>query len=479
MEVRKTRNLVIILVLLAAVIYTLWPNNPGIHIGSFDRSLKAQLGLDLRGGMRVLLEADLPQDTPVTAQQLNDAKTILENRSNALGVGEVNFTTAGGRRLVGEFPGLTNTEQVINVLKQTGQLAFVPLGKTPLPDGTQIQVDYTNPADPAAPGASTEAAPAAVATPAAQATPAATQTAAQSATQTAPAENIAYRPLITGANLQAVSVTRDKLGKYAVSFELKADATQRFAQYSSGHIGDYLAIVLDNKVISAPVIESAITQGQGQITGNYTAQTANDLAIQLRYGSLPVPFKVAESRAVGATLGQDSINKSVQAGVIGLLLVMIFMAVYYRLPGIVADLALLVYAGTTFALFKLIPVTLTLPGIAGFVLSLGVAVDANVLIFSRLKEELRAGRSLHQSIDLAWQRAWPSIRDSNISTMITCVILFIFGSTFGASMVRGFSVNLFLGVLISLFTAIIVTRTFLHIALDSLKLSEHPGWFGL
>jgi len=180
---------------------------------------------------------------------------------------------------------------------------------------------------------------------------------------------------------------------------------------------------------------------------------------------------------VGATLGQDSVNKSIRAGLIGLAMVMILMIVNYRLPGLIADVALIMYAMTTFALYRLIPVTLTLPGIAGFVLSIGVAVDANILIFERLKEEMRAGHNLHQAIDLGWKRAWPSIRDSNISTLITCVILFWFGSTFGATIVQGFALTLGLGVLVSLFTAIVATRTFLHLVLDNLKFAEHPRWF--
>jgi preprotein translocase subunit SecD len=195
--------------------------------------------------------------------------------------------------------------------------------------------------------------------------------------------------------------------------------------------------------------------------------------------------KVVESRTVGATLGEESVRKSLIAGLIGLTVVLLFMGLFYRLPGIIADLALFTYTLITLAIFKfgipgLFPyVTLTLPGIAGFILSVGMAVDANVLIFERLKEEMRAGRNLRQAIDLGWSRAWPSIRDSNTSTLITCLILYIFGNTFGASMVKGFSVTLALGVLVSLFTAIIVTRTFLHTLLDNVKSAEHPRWFGL
>ena len=199
----------------------------------------------------------------------------------------------------------------------------------------------------------------------------------------------------------------------------------------------------------------------------------------MRYGALPVPLRVAESRAVGPTLGQDSVRKSINAGVIGLLVVIVFMLLYYRLPGVLADFALIIYALLVFALFKLIPVTLTLPGIAGFVLSVGMAVDANILIFERMKEELRGGRALRSAIDIGFARAWPSIRDSNASTLITCVILFWFGSNFGASIVKGFALTLAIGVLVSLFTAITVTRTFLHLVMNNMDLSRNRWWFGV
>jgi preprotein translocase subunit SecD len=182
---------------------------------------------------------------------------------------------------------------------------------------------------------------------------------------------------------------------------------------------------------------------------------------------------------IGPSLGQDSLNKSITAGILAFIAIALLMAIYYRFPGILADIALIIYIAISFAIFKLIPVTLTLPGIAGFVLSIGMAVDANVLIFERLKEELRAGRVLNQAIDLGWKRAWLSIRDSNVSTLITCVILFWYGSAFGASIVKGFALTLALGVLVSMFTAVVVTRSFLHLALDQIKFAEHPKWFGL
>ncbi len=459
------RNNYIFLLILALVAVVIWIDvTPSIQIGSFSRSLETKLGLDLQGGLQVLMEVDKPADYVVDPQALQDAKQILENRSNGLGVSEVVFQIAGNRRIVGEFPGLTNTSEVIAVLKQTGELEFLDLGDTPLNEGTVVKTDSGS--------GSAEIIP----TPTVAATPS-----SGAATPTTVAlEDKVYHTVMTGADLKEVGVGRDTVtGEYYISFVLTDEGRTVFSEYTSKNIGKYLAISLDKKLISVPVIKNAITEGSGQISGSFTEQSANNLAIQLRYGSLPIPLKVVQSQAVGPTLGQDSVRKSLIAGAIGLAIVMLFMALYYRLPGLLADLALIIYALITYALFRLIPVTLTLPGIAGFVLSIGMAVDANILIFERLKEELIAGRTLKQAVDLGWKRAWSSIRDSNISTLITCVILFWFGSTFGASLVKGFSLTLALGVLVSMFTAIIVTRTFLHITLDNLKLTGHNKWFGL
>ena len=478
---KNYRLLILVLVVWALVIWAVLPNNPGIHIGNFNRTMETKLGLDLRGGMRVLLEVDLPNGQTVTSQELSDAQSILLSRSNALGVSEVSFQTSGSNRIVGEFPGLTDTSQVVAALKQVGQLAFVPLGTTPLTAGTKINVDYSDITARAAAnaaatsGATVAASPTATATAVATATPEATATAATDATATTEVKT--YKALLTGTALSTVQVEVTSLGAYNVSFTMDDADAKVFSEYTSSHLGEYLAIVLDNVVIECPSVNSAITNGQGVIEGNFTSETANQLAVNLRYGALPVPLKVVETEAVGATLGQDSIKKSILAGCIGLAMVMVLMAYFYRLPGIIADLALIMYTMTSFALFKLIPVTLTLSGIAGFVLSIGVAVDANILIFERLKEEMRSGRAIRQAIDLGWKRAWPSIRDSNISTLITCAILYIFGSQFGATIVQGFALTLAIGVLVSLFTAIVATRTFLHLVLDNLKSAEHPRWF--
>ena len=433
----------------------------------FSRNTEIRLGLDLRGGLQTLLEADLPQQTSVSSDDLSITRQILENRANALGVSEVVMQTAGERRIVAEFPGVTNPEEVVASLQQTALLEFVDFGSNPLPAGTNVDTNSST--------ASSESA--ATATPEAAATTDPNQPAPTADPNQPPAT--VYNTVMTGADLQEAHVERDQLGQPAVGFTLSANGAKIFADYTSSHTGQYLGIVLDKTVISAPVVNTPITDGAGIIQGSFTADEANKLAIQLSYGALPVPVKVVESRTVGATLGEESVRKSLLAGMIGLGVVILFMILYYRLPGVIADLALILYALLSLALFKLVPVVLTLPGIAGFILSIGMAVDANILIFERLKEELRAGRNLRQAIDLGWSRAWPSIRDSNTSTLITCLILYVFGNTFGASMVKGFSVTLALGIGVSLFTAIIVTRTFLHTLLDNLEVSDQQRWFGL
>jgi preprotein translocase subunit SecD len=415
----------------------------------FERDVAIKLGLDLRGGLQALLEADVPADVTLEEGALDNAKTILENRANALGVSEVLMQTAGERRIVAEFPGVTNPEEVVSSLKRTALLEFVDMGTTPVEAGTIIQTDFGL-------------------------QPGATPTPTEDGTQPT-----IYHTVMTGAGLDTAAVAAGQLGGYSISFTLKSDASDVFAEYTSNHVGQYLGIVLDKVVVSAPSIKQPITDGQGSISGSFTQDEAQTLVLQLRSGSLPIPIKVVETRTVGATLGEESVRKSVLAGLIGLGVVILFMAIYYRLPGVIADVALICYAIFSLMIFKMFGIVLTLPGIAGFILSVGMAVDANVLIFERLKEELRSGRNLTQAIDIAWSRAWPSIRDSNTSTLITCLILYAFGNTFGASMVKGFSITLALGVGVSLFTAIIVTRTFLHTVLDGIKNAEHPGWFGL
>jgi len=468
---KTTTNLVIILLVVACVIWINLPSS-SIHIGNFTRDLQTKLGLDLRGGMQVVLEVDLPADASVTTQSMEDAKTIFENRANGLGVSEVVFQVAGTRRIVGEFPGLTNTEEVISVLRQVGQLAFVPMGTTPLAEGTVVNVDLSQLTG------TTTGTPEATLEPTVEPTPAASPAATPDGT-TPEAEIQTLTAIMTGSDLSEVGVTPGQLGNYEISFKLTDHGAKIFSDFTSNHVGEILGIVLDNKVISTPRIENAITEGSGVIQGSFTLDSANALAIQLRYGSLPVPFVVAESRVVGPTLGSESLKKSLIAGLIGLSIVILFMGLYYRVPGLIADVAILIFAGITLSVYKLIPVTLTLPGIAGFLLSTGSALDANILIFERMKEELRGGRSVKQAVALGFQRAWPSIRDSNIATLITSLILFWFGSQYGATIVKGFAVTLFLGIAISLFTALMATRTLLTILFDNVKPTKLSRWFGI
>lgn len=481
---RHSVRLLFILVLVAAAIWVVLPNNPGIHIASIDREVKVVQGLDLQGGLRVLLEADLPADVEISSEQMETARNIIEKRVNALGVTEPIVQVAGSRRILVELPGIGDPEEAVATIKETGLLEFIEIDRTDYlqigPGGT-VQTDFGQSTTATSPQAesteSTEPSEAQGTAAASEGDTSPTPTPA-AVDDTAPQERV-FHTVMTGAMLEDATVASDQLGNLVVSFTLTEEGAEIFGDYTSTHVRELLGIVLDKRLISAPVIQGPITEGQGQISGDFTAEEANNLAVQLRYGSLPIPLEVVENKTVGPTLGQDSLQKSTVAGLIGLGVVMAFMALYYRLPGVLADLALLIYATLTFALFKLIPVTLTLPGIAGFVLSIGVAVDANVLIFERMKEELRGGRTLMQAIDLGFSRAWPSIRDSNLSTLITCGILFWFGNTFGASIVKGFSLTLAIGVLVSLFTAITVTRTFLHLVLDNIKLVEHPRWFGV
>jgi preprotein translocase subunit SecD len=358
-----------------------------------------------------------------------------------LGVSEPNIriiTTNGQPAISVELPGFTgNQTEAVNSLLKTGKLEFWSSGPSPVALGSTFDPSqYTQ-------------------------------------------YNTGGKPQFTGADLDSsqVFVSQDPAGRPQISFEMKGDAISRFGTFTSSNVGQYLTVTLDGTVIESAQINSAIT-GPGVITGNFTTEEAQRIVTVLKYGALPIPLKIASEETVGPTLGLDSIVKSAIAAAIGLGIVMLFMLLYYRLPGLLADIALLLYALLTFAIFKLIGVVLSLAGIAGFVLSIGMAVDANVLIFERVKEELRSGRLLSSAIDVGWKRAWPSIRDSNISTLITCAVLYAFGSNFGASIIVGFATTLFLGVLISMFTAVVVTRTFLNLLVPTGVVS-HPALFGL
>jgi preprotein translocase subunit SecD len=504
MQQRDMTLLMVIIVLTAFAVWVVWPTNPGLHIHlgplNFDRDIRVHLGLDLQGGMQVVLEADLPAGQQPDADTLAAAKGIVESRVNGLGVAEPLVQLAGPDRVVVELPGIQDPELAISTLRETGLLEFVDAGATFLPPGTEVKTSFSETGEFGVP----TPAPAATATNTAQAgqstdTPLVTETAAPAATPTVEVTGVVsptttaepsptatpqpriFRTVITGQHLKTAAVGLDEYGRPEIRFELTDVGGQIFAEFTSANIGSYLAIAMDGVIISCPRIETAITEASGRITGDFQLAQARSIVLQLRYGALPVPLKVIQNRTVGPTLGQDSVAKSTRAGIIGVIVVLLFMLIYYRLHGLMADIALVIYALLTFTLFKLIPVTLTLPGVAGFLFSIGTAVDANILIFERMKEELRQGKRFSSAIDAGFHRAWTSIRDSNLATFLTCGILYWFGSNFGASMVKGFAVTLFLGVLVSMFTAITVTRTIIHVlyAIGGEKLRDSPWLIGM
>ena len=399
--------------------------------------LDLKLGLDLRGGTQVLLEADLAEGQTLPDGAIDAAKSIVENRVNGIGVSEAIVQAQGEDRIIVELPGVRNPDQAVETLRSTGQLEFVdPAGATL---GQGMIINTTN-------------------------HPTAIQTAqAGEAIDPAliPYADRIFTTAMTGDVLSGASAAPDQFGQWQINFTLTGEGSTAFFNYTSSHIGQPMAIVLDGRVLSAPNINAAISDN-GVITGQFTQTEAESLAVQMRYGSLPVPLKVADIRTIGASLGQDSVDRSVRAAIIGLIAVVIYMIVLYRLPGVLAAAALVCYILFNLAIYKLIPVTLTLPGIAGFILSIGMAVDANILIFERLKEELRAGRSIRLAVEAGFARAWPAIWDSNVSSLITCAVLYWFCNTFGASTVKGFAITLAIGVLLSMFSAVVATRSFMR-----------------
>jgi preprotein translocase subunit SecD len=299
-------------------------------------------------------------------------------------------------------------------------------------------------------------------------------------TATPPADGteITYPALFSGDQVETATIGTDQTGQRTVNFVLKSAGQKLFADFTAGHVGEYFAIALDSRVISAPRINEAIPNGQVQISaggvGGFSLKEATSLVTVLKYGSLPFPVVELSNENISATLGSEFLHQSLLAGAIGILLVLVFMLVHYRLPGVVAGFALLYYALVVLAIFRLVPVTLTLAGIAGFVLSVGMAVDANILIFERSKEELRLGKSLPAAIEAGFSRAWNSILDSNVSSLITATILYLFGS----SVIRGFALVLIIGVLVSMFSAITVTRTILRVIVRQ-PWARHAALYGV
>ncbi len=417
----------------------------------FVLNITQSLGLDLVGGLRVLLQADIPASN-FTAEDLGETANNVSRRVNALGLTEATVQVQGRDRILVELPGVRDPAQAIATIQQTALLEFVDFGglsnQVRSLVGAEIVTSEQVELRKNAVLAEGEEDPLAQ-------------------RRAHPVSGLPFRTVMTGAGLQAASaVLSPPQGsggpEWMINFEIKEEFQGVFGGFTRERIGQPMAIVLDGEVLSAPTIQAELSSG-GVITGQFTEDEANTLALQLRSGALPIPLRIESTQEVGATLGQESVRLSVQAGVIGVIVVLAFMLIYYRLPGFAADLALIVFILLNIAVFKLLPVTLTLPAITGFLISIGTAVDGNILIFERIKEELRAGLPLDAALRAGFDRAWTSIRDSNLSTIIICGILFMFGQTPGASIVAGFAVTLAIGLVLNLFTAVIVTRTFLYV----------------
>jgi preprotein translocase subunit SecD len=429
MRLTPLKKVILIFLLTAAALYIDLPpkfslfgknfTRPDINFSvgkfNFQRKFDLVLGLDLAGGSHLVFEADTSKlSADERADALKSLRNVIERRVNLFGVSEPNVQTAsfnGKDRVIVELPGVKDTNKAVSVIGQTAQLQFV---------------EFEGPAD--------------------KPTPKPTD--------------------LTGADLKKASIQYDTTtGKPVVSLQFNQVGAQKFAAITKRNVGKPVAIVLDNQLVSNPVVQEEITGGQAQISGNFTQDEANKLALELNAGALPVPIKLVQQQTVGATLGTESIARSINAGLVGLSMVLLFMALSYGKLGITADVALVIFGILTLALYKLIPVVLTLPGIAGFLLSVGMAVDSNILIFERFKEE-KPRREFSDALEVSFGRAWDSIRDANISTLVTAFILanpldWPFLHTSGP--VRGFAITLALGILISLFTGIIVSRNLLRV----------------
>ena len=432
-------------------------------------TIPTRLGLDLQGGSQLTIQVKTTPTIPKIDQGMLEAvRRIVENRVNGLGVSEALVQTVGEDQILVQLPGVNDPQQAERVLGGTAKLEFqeqLPGTEAQLAIERQLQQELL-------------AKQAELKTSNNEAAIKENQAALKRSNEAIAklfkssglgGENLKDaqpQPLASGNNWN-VALVFDTPGG-----ELFAQLTKNLAG-----TGRSIGIFLDERMISSPVVgvefaQAGITGGSAVIQGNFTTQEANDLAVQLRGGALPVPVEIVENRTVGASLGKDSIQSSINAGIGGLVLVLIFMVAYYRLPGVIANIALLIYALLTWAAFVLLGVTLTLPGIAGFVLSIGMAVDANVLIFERTREELRAGKSLYRSVESGFYRAFSSILDGNVTTVIACAALF----WLGAGLVKGFAVTLALGVLVSMFTALTCSRSLLFVVLSFPALRK-PQWF--
>jgi len=390
-----------------------------------------RLGLDLQGGIHLVYEADLSNiDKDKYDESMQGVRDVIERRVNLFGVTEplVQVDNAGNHhRLIVELAGIKDLHQAIEMIGETPSLDFREQRSE---QETQEIIDRYK------------------------------SLSAEEQKKFSEDPYFKEPSALTGKYLKNAVLQFDQnTNEPQVGLEFDGEGAKLFEELTAKNVGKMLAIYLDGAPISTPRVEEAITGGKAQISGNFKYDEAKELVQRLNAGALPVPVTLINQQSIGASLGEKSLNQSLKAALIGILAVAIFMILWYRLPGLVAVLALIVYTLIVLAVFKLIPVTLTLAGIAGFVLSVGMAVDANILIFERMKEELRWGKSLGGALEEGFNRAWTSIRDSNVSSLITCAVLFWLGT----SIIKGFALTLAIGILISMFSAIFATRNFLKL----------------
>jgi preprotein translocase subunit SecD len=400
--------------------------------------LPITLGLDLQGGTRLVLEGQETEKVKVSEDAMSGVVAVIRNRIDALGVTEPSIQRKGRDQVVVELPGVKDPERAIKIIGDTALLEFIEAewspgdARTVSPEklrefyGPEARIDTIKDKESERP-------------------------------------IILKKTVLTGADLKGAWPGLDQYGNPVVDIEFNAKGGQIFSEVTARSVNKPIAIVLDKKIISAPNVREPIPSGKAQISGNFSAEEVQDLVIKLKAGALPIPVKLVETRVVGPSLGKDSVDRSKVAGVIGFAIIVAFMVLYYRLPGFLADVALVIYVPMTLAGLSLFRATLTLPGIAGFLLSIGMAVDANIIIFERLKEELRLGKTVKASFDAAFQRAFAAILDSNVTTIIAAITLFFVGT----GTIRGFAVTLTIGILASMFTALTLTHMLMNMLVDS------------
>ena len=459
---KQRAYIVLILALVVAAIAILWKIPP-------------EQGLDLIGGSQLTIQVKPTEEvSEISREDLEAVKRVIENRVNEFGVSETTVQTVGDDKISVQLPGESDPETAERRLQGTAELEFKAqkqgsegelAAESQVAQQLQLQLAILR---------QQELTPENIAE---------INKLQESLRESNEAIGNAFESVgLTGKTVEDARPQPNQTGEaWEVAISFNNEGGQKFAELTKNIAGTgrSLGIFLDNDLISAPVVgaqyaETGIAGGRAVISGNFNLESANDLAIQIRGGSLPFPVEIVENRTVGATLGQDSINRSKIAGIAGLVLVLIFMGIYYRLPGIIANISLVIYAILTLASYSIAGVTLTLPGIAGFILSIGMAVDANVLIFERTREELRNGKTLYRSVESGFYRAFSSILDSNVTTLIACGALFWLGS----GLVRGFALTLAIGVIVSMFTAVTCSRTLLLLTVLSLpKVRQKPELF--